>query len=333
VLKTGIVADTFTTFSNRLDGYIHVFSNLDEARTYAATLGQPQPDRRFTLGVLRRDGIIVPFASYDTGRWFRRWPTPTAEREVPMTIGAVPPDWWGIEGPATRWTMWTPDGQPREVRVEAPIAFDAHCMMNVGLRTDYRSMVPAPPLEQYHYPKDAVVTTGSARIEPVTIATSKDAIWKRVEGSVWPYVNQAELALQAVPFVPSVPVRLEVLCMAPGVAKGTTAIYFEAAKRYPPSEPGGCERPVVFSSGWLHEGADGKLLLESRTLRTTLSDCSQWNLEFRKPLGVVRVEGKPVWIVEVSWWGGERYELVEMGSLSSAIVLTARGGWCTRLGN
>ncbi len=341
VLKINIVGDTFGTFAPRLDGYLRLFPNLEQARAYAATLAQPQPDRRFTLAVLRRDGIVLPIASYDNGRWFNRWPTPTSEREVPMTTATVPADWWGMEGPATRWSMWTPDGQRREITIQAPIAFDAHCLMNVGLRSDYRSMVPAPSLDQHHYPKDAVVSTGTIRVEPVTIATSSDAIWKKVQDQVWMSVNAAELALgEAAPVDPRdvsnpVPVKLEVLCASPGPKPGSLTVYFEATKHYTPANadvPNPCGA-VLFASGWVHIPPDGRGLVDARALHTTLSDCSQWNLEFRQPLGVVRVDGKPVWIVEVSWWGGERYELVEIASGSSAVVFTTRGGWCTKLGD
>ena len=38
----------------------------------------------FTVGVLRRDGVIVPFAAFDGKRWSNRWPPPALDSTVPV---------------------------------------------------------------------------------------------------------------------------------------------------------------------------------------------------------------------------------------------------------
>jgi hypothetical protein len=322
----------------RIDAYVRLFASLDAAREYARTIRDPQPTRRFTLGVVRRDGILVPIASYDNGHWFRRWPLPSAEREVPIGLGDIPADWWGVEGPTTKWTMWTPDNKPLALQVSAPLAFGAHCLMNVGLRTDFRTNLPHPPLDQHHYPKDGVATTGSIPVEAVNVITADTTTWGSFEKLIAQPVNQMELRhfsqlpWSALAQRSITPVKLEVLVLADGSAAGTVTAYFEASKRYAPQDrtvPDPCG-VVTFAQGFAHRAPEGVGELD-RTSRALVTDCSMWDVEFRKPLGVVRVDGGPIWIIEVSRWGGESYELVRVRETGVSVVLSIPGGSCGKI--
>ena len=48
----------------------------------------PSPDR-LLLGVMRRDGVIIPFAFFD-GDWSSPWPTSLQNLDLPVTLDAVP---------------------------------------------------------------------------------------------------------------------------------------------------------------------------------------------------------------------------------------------------
>lgn len=323
----------------RIDAYVRLFPGLDAAREYARTIRDPQPNRRFTLGVVRRDGILVPIASYDNGHWFRRWPLPSAERDVPIGVGDIPSEWWGVEGAAVKWTLWTADGKSRPLQLMAPLAFGAHCLMNVGLQTDYRTILPRPPLDQHHYPKDGIATTGSLPIEPVRVLTADDPTWGNFERLIGEHVNRLELGLLArLPMSAMIErmntlVKLEVLCVADGRSPNTLTAYFEAAKRYDPVDktvPNPCGA-VTFARGWVHRLASGAGQLD-REVRAQVTDCSMWNVEFRKPLGVVRVGGDPIWIVEVSRWGSESYDFVRIKESGASVILSIPGGSCGRGG-
>jgi hypothetical protein len=332
-----------------IDGYVRLFGGLEQAHAYAATVGRPMPDRRFTLAVMRRDGIMVPFASYDNGHWYNRWPLPSEDREVPLSLSAVPADWWGIEGATSTWTLWTADGKARQVQATAPLAYDAHCLVNVGLRTDYRSLAPAPPLEQHHYPKDGIAVTGSVTIEPVVVSQADDSMWKSLEEVLRPNINWAEANLlrglpptdvrfgfnsSGVPNARQVAPKVEVLVAATGLKPDTLTVYFEATKRYEPTDKSAA-RPcgaVTFASGWVHRNPAGQGFLDNN-LQSRLTDCTQWNVDFGTPLGVIRIAGKPFWIMQVARWGGEAYQIVEIGDNRTTVVLTTPGGWCKNLGN
>ena len=59
---------------------------------------------RITLGVLRADGILLPFASLDGDRWETQWPANADGLELPINLDAVPQRWWGRAVP----THWRP---------------------------------------------------------------------------------------------------------------------------------------------------------------------------------------------------------------------------------
>jgi len=199
-------------------------------------------------------------------------------------------------------------------------------------------MLPRPPLDQHHYPKDAVATTGSLPIEPVRVLTADDPTWREFERLIGPHVNRLEwpqaarLPIFALSEHVYTPVKLEVLCVANGPSPNTVTAYFEAAKRYDPVDktvPNPCG-VVTFAHGWVHRLPSGAGLLD-REVRAQVTDCSMWNVEFRKPLGVVRVGGDPIWIVEVSRWGGEAYDLVRVKESGVPAILSIPGGWCGKI--
>lgn len=69
-----------------------------------AFLGPPhaaaQRTPAFMIGVMRRDGVIIPFAAHDGKRWSNAWPGPRLDLQVPITLSSVPKAWWGPAKPA-----------------------------------------------------------------------------------------------------------------------------------------------------------------------------------------------------------------------------------------
>ena len=108
-------------------------------------LQAPQaPQAPFTIGALRRDGIVVPFATFDGKSWSIRWPRPSLDVSIPINLTSVPSGWWGKPGPRDTWQAWT-GSDPKTLRVRQPDGIDVHCTRQIGLRTDYRPDQPAPP--------------------------------------------------------------------------------------------------------------------------------------------------------------------------------------------
>src|SRR5690242_19293191 len=69
---------------------------------------------RFTLGVMRADGILLPFAAFDGKNWTTPWPAENRRIDgrpidLPENLQAVPREWWGKDVPA-EWRVWPRTG-------------------------------------------------------------------------------------------------------------------------------------------------------------------------------------------------------------------------------
>jgi hypothetical protein len=52
-------------------------------------------DGRGALAILRRDGLLFPFASFNRDSWRATWPITFFPRlEIPITREAIPKSWW-----------------------------------------------------------------------------------------------------------------------------------------------------------------------------------------------------------------------------------------------
>ena len=65
---------------------------------------------RFTVGIVRLDGRIVPFAAYDSGRWERAWPEADETTNI-TTVDNIPSVWSrrGEQVP-NLWQVWPATG-------------------------------------------------------------------------------------------------------------------------------------------------------------------------------------------------------------------------------
>src|SRR5262249_35765384 len=126
-------------------------------------------DAPFAAGILRRDGVIIPFGVYDGKSWSNHWPKPSLDLTVPTDIGSVPSRWWGDAGPQGTWQVWTAFAEPKTVKAIQPNWVDVQCVRQIGLQTDYRpEQMPPPPSEQ-PYPKDGLAVAPPRPIERVTV--------------------------------------------------------------------------------------------------------------------------------------------------------------------
>jgi hypothetical protein len=116
-------------------------------------------DVRLSLGVLRRDGVLIPFASYDRGKWSVEWPGNPRGLSLPISLGTVPRKWWGPQPPSTTWRAMLPGGSV-ELTLRAPLEFRVFCSTRFGVTTSYRGgewEIDAPTV-----PKDAIAIAGDA---------------------------------------------------------------------------------------------------------------------------------------------------------------------------
>jgi hypothetical protein len=295
--------------------------------------------QRFTLTVLRRDGLLLPFASYAHKRWDNYWPTPKTDVEVPLSLTGVPSGWWPQRKPVVSWTAWPVDGPSRPIQIASPAWVGAHCQMNVALKSDYKSSEPVPPPEMQPYPKDGLATTGAVTIERVDVLNDRSPDWAQVAAGAADAVTEAETAdLRRFTGTPwrhpadakgraGTPLRLEVLCRSLPTGAGAIAYYFEATKQYRNPRDRGARRCdiITFATGWVWKTTDGKM---DGTVKAFTTDCAMESMLYTLPLGQFRVDGKLLWALQVSGWGYERYEIVEIGNSRVRKLFATAGGWC-----
>src|SRR4051812_5106429 len=103
----------------------------------------------FAVGALRRDGAIIPFATFDGKNWQTTWPSPMDELTIPITVGGIPSRWWGPTSALTTWEAWTGAAASQPLTVTQPDWVPVHCQRQIVLKTNYKSTkLPPAPTEQ-----------------------------------------------------------------------------------------------------------------------------------------------------------------------------------------
>jgi hypothetical protein len=291
--------------------------------------GAPPPDR-FTLGVLRRDGLVTPFATFDSKHWRNDWPKPLRHvDDVPVTLGSVPRWWWGRPGPRETWQASVGPGERAELHVTGANVYDAQCLQQIGLRTDYRPSAPPPGPGARPYPKDGLAVSPPYPVEPIEVLPIPSVVPRGVADAF----NKANAKLTIDTKGPAAVLRL--VPLPPITIEATYAsghdvsrlYYFEAiAHHNTADDPPLCES-LSYGAGWFNVDARGQLRPISFEVAET--SCDRAGLLYMLPLGVVRSGGRVFWIAQWSGWNFEQYNIVEIKPNGTEDVLRVPGGSCS----
>jgi hypothetical protein len=298
------------------------------AATVLLGLAARAAEPAFAAGILRRDGVIIPFAVYDGKSWSNHWPKPALDLTVPTDIGSVPSRWWGDAGPQTTWQVWTGAGEPRTVKVVQPDWVDVQCMRQIGLQTDYRpEQMPPPPTEQ-PYPKDGLAIAPPRAIERVTVVPPGGPEANSMLAELKDAFNKAERQ-PAGKF--NHPVRREAReAKDPAIealyshGSEPRVYYVEASREYQALGFRSCES-VSFGTGWFVR-EQGKF--RPLAMAVDVLNCDRQGASYMLPLGVVRSGTRVFWLVQFSGWDRERYAVVEPKIKDVDAVVNVWGGSC-----
>jgi hypothetical protein len=298
----------------------------------AAALAAAEPQTKpFGVGVLRRDGVIIPFATYDGKGWSRHWPAPSADLTVPIDLRSVPSGWWGPTGAVDTWTAWpgrASGGAPRPVKVTQPDWIDAHCLRQIGLRTNYQPEEPPPPRTVQPYPKDGLVVSEAQPIEPI--------VWlSPLAPELAPLASELLAAFNRAEHGPAGHLELPVEKdererMQPSIeavyalGDAPRLYYIESVRQYKSAYSRECQ-VMSFGTGWF--------LRENGTFRAVsmavdILDCDRRGASYMLPLGAVRLGTRLFWLVQFSGWDHERYVVIEPKLKTINAVLNVWGGGC-----
>jgi hypothetical protein len=287
---------------------------LGAAKADGQAPGGRSERNRFTLGILRRDGIVIPFAAYDGKRWDTPWPVNTRFLEVPINLESISRGWWGHVEPPRTLTVWTGGESRGELSLGNPTFVQTSCGKRIGLRTNYKPLLPAPPPFESPYPKDGLVISGSQRIDAVQSVSRDAPEWRVAAVSLLEDVDREE-QIAATAFTnwrhpirrdqrKRVPLELEALYRAPMDEPGWMAYYVEAIKRYPPGPDDGDCGLITFARGWLGVSTDDRRAVN---IFAEISYCDRKGAAFMLPLGLVRVGGATHWVYQISGYERETY--------------------------
>jgi hypothetical protein len=304
-----------------------------------------------TLAILRRDGVLIQFATWSGKAWGNTWPVPKKHAETPITLDELPKRWWGKAAPPATWHAWTRDGRQAALHPTTPTWYLAHCQQGTGIRTDFAAASPAPPPVEQPYPKDGVAASAAVAFQPIGVLSQTSPVWKALSQALPARVTVEEdrvikryvSAGWTHPYThgrDTFPVTVEALYRMP-TDGGQFLHYFEAVKRYGRRRPKGWTEPpwrdpdcdlVTFIAGWFPAG-NGDTAVTLGEIRIVLTTCDFADADVMLPLASLTWQGKPHWIVQYSGWGRESYELLQVapGALPARILQT-QGGSCPRVG-
>jgi hypothetical protein len=280
----------------------------------------PEKDRTYSVGILRADGALVPFAQYDRGNWKVIW-TGVSRRggvTVPLTLEDVDKEWWGRGGPSLKWMLWEGPSKQTAFTVTTPRVVSAACSAQPALATDYKPAGVPPPPDQTPYPKVGIATTAPITFEPIEQISSEHPGWARVKAAldlrVFREAENADIAEMGWrhPMAPSTRDRWPIDLQAVWHVKDSRFYYFEAMRRYPDRNPPRGQPPcdlVTYVAGYFWDKSEREL--RPIGVSALISYCHMERAAFLWPFGVIREGSKQFWLFQSAGWTSEAYGITE----------------------
>jgi hypothetical protein len=300
------------------------------------------PKLTFDLAVLRRDGIMVPFAAFNGREWTAPWPTSDENVPLPIALDDVPKKWWGPVGSVSPWTAWmVADASHRRLTLQKPAQVRVFCGGHIGVRTDYTG----EPVDEREpsVPKDALVVAGTpdeVPVQPVFQISllSQDAA--RLVKTITDEFNkqEAEAATHFTNWVhpydrierQAKPIELEAFYR---VREHTPAhgewlvSYVEAIRRFPAGPSDRDCGLITWVRGWVIE-REGKK--PDMHLGAKVTYCDREGVAFMQPLGHLSIDGEAYWVYQMSSWRDEIYTVARMRPDEVRPIVNVFGGGCPK---
>jgi hypothetical protein len=294
---------------------------------------------RGMVAVLRRDGLLLPFAAFRGTSWSTPWPSYLQNLELPVNIEAIPERWWGgaldEDDAEPKWTAWLTSGRSAPVSITGVQPLRVHCEMRMALRTDYRAAEALPLMPVEPFPKDGLAITAGAKLERIEIVPPTDPAAAALIGAIRNDLNRVEereIGLVASggwrhPFSrrerEKLPIKLESWYRT-SLPDDTQISYVEAVRAYPArAEDDGCGLETLFN-GWVVQRkgrAEPRVQLGSR-----ITYCDRVGATYMLPFGTLRLRDRTFWISQLSGRDAEWYAVTELGGDRVRAVVEYPGG-------
>jgi len=307
------------------------------ALALASLLSAPDSSSSFALGMLRRDGVLIPFASYNGRGWSADWPGPDSNVVFPISLGDIPKRWWGAPGPAAPWTAWLVDGTTRALKLARPDHLRVFCATQLGVKTDYEGdgFDPREPT----IPMAGLAIAGGAKLLPITPVSLFSPDAKRIVEVITDDFNKEE-KLAATHFInwyhpygederKGYPIELEAFYRAresTPTGQWMTS-YVEAVRRFPALPRDHDCGLITFVRGWVLEQEGKKPIID---IGARVTYCDRADVSFMLPFGRLLIDREPYWVYQVSSWRDEIYGVSRVRPEEVRPVMAVAGGGCPK---
>lgn len=291
---------------------------------------------KFTLGVLRRDGILLPFAAFDGRRWSVPWPSADTTAALPISVADIPPKWFGPTGPDARWTAWLTDETKRPLAVGKPVQIPIFCSGYLGLTTDYRG--EDADRRQPTVPKDALAVTGDIPVLPITSVSIHSPDADRMITAITGEFNDAEKTAAnaftewihpwTVEERRNFPIELEAFYRnSETTPKKFRTSYVEAVRKFPARlGDNGCGL-ITYVRGWVTEVEGRKPVID---IGARVTFCDRADVTFMQPLGRLHIDKDAYWVYQLSSWRDELFAIARVADDGVKPAVAVSGGSCPK---
>jgi hypothetical protein len=298
----------------------------------------------FTLGVLRRDGILLPFAAFNGRSWEASWPASDLTVSLPISLDDVPKKWWGAVGPGAPWTAWIlGEGTltPRPLVLRKPEQVHVFCQGRIALATDYRggSVDPREPTVAKHG-LAVVAAPDTVTVDPIVEVSVLSPDAHQMVETIRDQFNEQE-SRAAKQFTQwehpyseaerkQYPIQLEAFYRThETTSRGSWFMtYVEAVRRFPALSPEDKDCGLLtFVRGWIHQEPGRKPVIN---IGARVTYCDRDNVTFMLPLGRLHVGGESFWVYQTSSWRDELYAVARVRPDEVRPVVAVLGGGCPK---
>lgn len=322
----------------------------NQPREYKSPTNYEWRDRenQFIVGILRADGILIPFAQYGNGGWWNPWPKPRhprdsiyAETEVTHhSLSDLKEPWFSQCGKMPRtWYFWSSESTPTVLKASKVVQVQAHSGTNWALLTD----LPKRSTEDTLHSQIGIAINVNTKVNPMIQATSSTAEEVNIISFVKQTIGEAETdelnRLRDQRPLPEFPMRqlplpkeerdkiktsISKLYRSTALINGEHFYYFEAEKRYPAAQASQSCEYISWYRGWIStQGKGGLGLLDSQLVFT---DCDRKGASYSIPLGMMMLNNQMFLFATEHGWEDQSYMILEFDYSGLHRVLDTLGG-------
>jgi hypothetical protein len=281
---------------------------------------------------------VVPFAVHDGREWVKAWPEPGEGLQTDGMLENVRSYWRERrQRPPQEWRLAGAAPGTRPLRVLEAVAFDDHCLRQIGFLTTHRESGSRPDA---HFRR--MVVSGPASVfQPSNIARNAAARQKwagLVEAARNAFISSetsavkdwAEGSGRRFPLTATAlaarPIRFTAMYVhEEGRAR---TLYFEGERNYgaPLHRPDARCHGRTRVNGWITAGPDTRPVTSG--VSAAVDDCDEKTSARLLPLGITTINGRTYWLVSEHYYEGESRFVIEAGRDGVRRVLEAPGGGC-----